>query len=82
MLVHSPQGAFEFIDFREKAPAAATQDMFNNNTEASLFGGLARYGCCRFSNSVKLISTPVAYQGTFAAWIISTKTTDLCPGRL
>jgi gamma-glutamyltranspeptidase/glutathione hydrolase len=42
MLVRSPNGTDEFIDFRETAPAAAFQDMYNNNTDASLYGGLAR----------------------------------------
>lgn len=42
MLVKAPNGTFEFIDYRETAPAAASQDMFENNTEASLRGGLAR----------------------------------------
>jgi gamma-glutamyltranspeptidase/glutathione hydrolase len=42
MLVRAPNGAFEFIDFRETAPAAAFQDMYNNNTDASIYGGLAR----------------------------------------
>lgn len=42
MLVKVPNGTFEFIDYRETAPAAASQDMFENNTEASLRGGLAR----------------------------------------
>ena len=44
MLVRGSNGSYEFIDFRETAPAAAFQDMYNNNTDASLFGGLARYG--------------------------------------
>jgi gamma-glutamyltranspeptidase len=43
MLVRAPNGSFEFIDFRETAPAAAFQDMYKNNTEASIYGGLARY---------------------------------------
>lgn len=43
MLVRSPNGSFEFIDFRETAPAAAFQDMYKNNTDASIYGGLARY---------------------------------------
>jgi len=42
MLVRAPNGTHEFIDFRETAPAAAFQDMYTNNTEASIFGGLAR----------------------------------------
>lgn len=33
----------EFIDFRETAPAAAFEDMYKNNTDASIYGGLARY---------------------------------------
>lgn len=42
MIVRAPGGAYEFIDFRETAPAAAYQDMYKNNVDASLFGGLAR----------------------------------------
>ncbi|OJJ66759.1 hypothetical protein ASPBRDRAFT_59549 [Aspergillus brasiliensis CBS 101740] len=41
MLVKTPEGSFEAIDFRETAPAAAFQDMFENNTKASTIGGLA-----------------------------------------
>ncbi|KAI1179076.1 gamma-glutamyltransferase 1 [Nemania sp. FL0916] len=41
MLVRGSDGQYEFIDFREVAPAAAFQDMYNNNTDASLYGGLA-----------------------------------------
>ncbi|ETS73187.1 hypothetical protein PFICI_15132 [Pestalotiopsis fici W106-1] len=41
MLVRSSNGSYEFIDFREVAPAAAFQDMYVNNTDASLYGGLA-----------------------------------------
>lgn len=32
----------EFVDFRETAPAAAFEDMYTNNTDASAYGGLAR----------------------------------------
>ena len=48
LLVRSSNGSYTFVDFRETAPAAAFQDMYNNNTLLSLFGGLARYviGCC------------------------------------
>ncbi|OJJ81661.1 gamma-glutamyltransferase [Aspergillus glaucus CBS 516.65] len=41
MLVRAPDGSFESIDYRETAPAAAFQDMFENNTDASTKGGLA-----------------------------------------
>ncbi|KAE8367894.1 gamma-glutamyltranspeptidase [Aspergillus caelatus] len=41
MLVRAPNGSYEFIDFRETAPAAAFEDMFKNNTDGSTSGGLA-----------------------------------------
>jgi len=41
MLVRSANGSYEFIDFRETAPAAATQDMYDNNTNSSIYTGLA-----------------------------------------
>ncbi|KAI9664986.1 MAG: hypothetical protein M1821_006434 [Bathelium mastoideum] len=34
-------GSYDFVDFRESAPGAAFQDMYNNNTDLSLYGGLA-----------------------------------------
>lgn len=40
-LVRSPNGTFESIDFRETAPAAAHVDMFKDNVEGSIHGGLA-----------------------------------------
>ncbi|KAI1334540.1 gamma-glutamyltransferase 1 [Xylariaceae sp. FL0016] len=41
MLVRGSNGSYEFIDFRETAPAAAFEDMYTNNTDLSLYGGLA-----------------------------------------
>lgn len=41
MLVRSDNGSYEYIDFRETAPAAAFQDMYNNNTNSSIYTGLA-----------------------------------------
>ncbi|KAB8336658.1 hypothetical protein FH972_020969 [Carpinus fangiana] len=41
MLVRSSNGSYEFIDFRETAPAAAFQDMYKDNVNASITGGLA-----------------------------------------
>ncbi|KAL8925685.1 MAG: hypothetical protein Q9208_003368 [Pyrenodesmia sp. 3 TL-2023] len=41
MLVRGSNGSYTFIDFRETAPAAAFQGMYNNDTRLSLFGGLA-----------------------------------------
>ena len=34
-------GSYEFIDFRETAPAAAFENMYVNNTNSSLYSGLA-----------------------------------------
>lgn len=41
MIVRASNGSYEFIDFRETAPASATQDMYKNNVNASIYGGLA-----------------------------------------
>ena len=41
MLVRSNNGSYEYIDFRETAPAAAFQDMYVNNTNSSIYTGLA-----------------------------------------
>ncbi|KAI2702137.1 transcriptional regulator family: Fungal Specific TF [Penicillium roqueforti] len=41
MLVRSAKGDYEFIDFRETAPAAAFEDMYKGNEDASIYGGLA-----------------------------------------
>ncbi|KAI9739561.1 MAG: hypothetical protein M1834_006278 [Cirrosporium novae-zelandiae] len=41
MLVRSPNGTYEAIDFRETAPAAAFEDMYKSNVEGSVTGGLA-----------------------------------------
>ncbi|KAL9578756.1 MAG: hypothetical protein Q9212_005516 [Teloschistes hypoglaucus] len=41
MLVRASNGSYTFIDFRETAPAAAFQDMYNNDTKLSIYGGLA-----------------------------------------
>ncbi|KAF3916347.1 Gamma-glutamyltranspeptidase [Orbilia brochopaga] len=42
MLIRSPKGEYEYVDFREMAPAAAYEEMFVNRTELSIFGGMAR----------------------------------------
>ena len=42
LIVRGSNGTYEFVDFRETAPAAAFEDMYKNNTDASLYGGLAR----------------------------------------
>jgi len=42
MLVRSSNGSYEYIDFREAAPAAAFEGMYTDRTDLSRFGGLAR----------------------------------------
>ena len=41
MIVRGSNGSYEFIDFRETAPASFYQDIYNSNVNASLYGGLA-----------------------------------------
>ncbi|KAK5142687.1 hypothetical protein LTR32_005028 [Rachicladosporium monterosium] len=41
MLARHSNGSYEFIDFRECAPAAATENMYKNNVNASIHTGLA-----------------------------------------
>ncbi|KAI9700553.1 MAG: hypothetical protein M1820_006707 [Bogoriella megaspora] len=40
-IIRAPNNTYSFVDFRETAPGAAFQDMYNNNTDLSLYGGLA-----------------------------------------
>lgn len=41
MLIRSPNGTFEFIDFRETAPNASRFDMFDEDPSLSKVGGLS-----------------------------------------
>ncbi|KAK3397263.1 gamma-glutamyltranspeptidase [Sordaria brevicollis] len=41
MLVRDPDGNYETVDYRETAPAAATQDMYNDDPNASVIGALS-----------------------------------------
>ncbi|KAG4429352.1 hypothetical protein IFR05_015164 [Cadophora sp. M221] len=41
VLIRAPNGSYEFVDFRPSAPAAAFENMFVDNGNASLWGGLA-----------------------------------------
>ncbi|EME81579.1 uncharacterized protein MYCFIDRAFT_32768 [Pseudocercospora fijiensis CIRAD86] len=40
-LVRGTDGSYDFVDFRETAPASASRDMYHNNINASIHGGLA-----------------------------------------
>jgi gamma-glutamyltranspeptidase/glutathione hydrolase len=40
-LIRDAEGNYESVDFREAAPAAASEDMYKDNVQASIFGGLA-----------------------------------------
>ena len=42
-LVRGADGEYEVVDFRETAPAAASEDMYTGNDNGSVFGGLSRY---------------------------------------
>ncbi|KAM0274931.1 hypothetical protein ACHAQH_007740 [Verticillium albo-atrum] len=41
LVVRSEKGEYEFIDFRETAPAAAYEDMYVDDPDQSIYGGLA-----------------------------------------
>ena len=41
ILVRDADGNYESIDYRETAPAAAFEDMYQGNIEGSVVGGLA-----------------------------------------
>lgn len=41
MLVRDEQGGYEAIDFRESAPAAAHENMYQGNVQGSIVGGLS-----------------------------------------
>lgn len=41
MIVRDSDGNYETIDYREAAPAAAFQDMYEDNVDGSIVGGLA-----------------------------------------
>ena len=38
-----PNNTYQMVDFREKAPLAATEDMFKDDPMGSKVGGRARY---------------------------------------
>lgn len=42
MVLRTSDGEYEFVDFRERAPAAAFEDMYKEDPDLSLEGGLAR----------------------------------------
>ncbi|KAF2105154.1 gamma-glutamyltranspeptidase [Lophiotrema nucula] len=40
-LVRAPNGTYEFVDFRESAPAASFENMYDKDVNASILGGLS-----------------------------------------
>jgi gamma-glutamyltranspeptidase/glutathione hydrolase len=42
MVLRTSEGEYETVDFREMAPAASSEDMYKDNEDASIYGGLAR----------------------------------------
>jgi len=74
MLVRGSNGSYAFIDFRETCPSAGFQDMYKNNTKASILGGLARYES--YTNyALKVTYSAVAFRAKFEALRIFTKIT-------
>lgn len=43
LVLRAGDGSYEFVDFRETAPAAAFEEMYKDDENLSLEGGLARY---------------------------------------
>lgn len=41
MLIRGPDGSYEGVDYRETAPAAAYENMYDGNVYGSVIGGLA-----------------------------------------
>lgn len=80
MLVKAPNGSYEVIDYRETAPAAAFEDMYRNQTWASVYSGLARYGTSPCGWRVKLTQVLVVSRAKCVAWNTSIRTTALSPG--
>ncbi|WZH42417.1 gamma-glutamyltranspeptidase [Fusarium acuminatum] len=62
MLVRDKEGNYEAIDFREAAPAAAYEDMYQGNVNGSIYGGLSvgvpgevrGFDCLKLTNSQSL----------------------------
>lgn len=42
-VLRTPDGEYETVDFREKAPAKAFEEMYKEDEDLSIYGGLARY---------------------------------------
>lgn len=59
MLLRDKLGEYEFIDFRETAPAAAFENMYKDNETLSLFGGLARYVDAGFTNNMVWLTNEI-----------------------
>lgn len=55
LLVRTADGASDFLDFREEAPAAAFETMFGNNSHSSRNGGLS-------------VAIPGEVKGLYEAW--------------
>ena len=82
MLVRSANGTYEFIDFRETAPAAAFQDMYKEDPNLSILGGLARYAhVLRVVTSLANDFAAVS-QGSFVASSIYISIMECCRGSM
>lgn len=80
MLVRAPNGTYEFIDFRETAPAAAFEDMYAEDEDLSIYGGLARYKTNVGLEDTEADDTQVVSQENYEGSSTCTATTASCPG--
>lgn len=85
MTVRSSNGSYEFIDFRETAPAAAFESMYTNDTDLSIYGGLARLvpqlRAYNAKREVDFATTAVSL-ASCVAWNTCTITTASFRGRI
>lgn len=76
MLIRASNGSYEFVDFRETAPAAAFQDMFKGNIDASETTGLAREGLSAILSRYKVLTkTQAVFLESCAGFSTFTTTT-------
>ena len=80
--MRGPNGSYEDIDFRETAPAAAFEDMYVQNENLSLYGGLARYVAVQTFMLLKSLILLAAYLVSCVVSSIFIKITENFHGAL
>ena len=77
-LVRAPNGSHEVVDFRETAPAASFEDMYQGNVNGSILGGLAKFVSSH--SHLQSLTDKAECQVMCAALSISTTGMGLCHG--